>query len=89
MVFGPSGRDPDSLNQYYLSWETPGYSKSFKKKPEPFSNISFGEISKYRKVKMLEVGKDGGEHPEDSLYKSSRILKCDKYLSNKHATGIW
>ena len=40
------GRDHDSQNQYYLSLETPEYSKEFKKYPEPFHKISFLEIWK-------------------------------------------
>ena len=32
MVFGPSGGDHESQNQYYVSLETPGYIKKTKNK---------------------------------------------------------
>ena len=56
MVFGPSGRDHDSQNQYYLSFETPRRLKIIKLKPQiSFANILFREIVNCWKSKSLKV----------------------------------
>ena len=69
--FGISGRVPQPQNQYYLSFETPGYLTEFKKNPTHcFENIMFININILKIPNSVNFGKDVREIPPIRLINS-------------------
>ena len=61
MVFGPSGRDHDSPNEFYLNLGTPRYFKKYRRNTKSFwGSIILGGIKILETMHFFGGGKYGG-----------------------------